>query len=155
MQQQLGGRVVHPLEIIQEQHRRVRKRDLLQQIADRLEQGRLIGVGWACAEFWEDQREMLGQRPGTTQAIRDRALVAAERCDDGRIGPNRPLVGRTAQHEPAILGKGGFDERGLADATLPATIRIPPSPPGAVAIAWRSAERSRSLPTSSIAPGMG
>ena len=45
VEQQLGGRVVHPLEIIEEHHRRVPARDLLQQVADRLEQGRLIGVG--------------------------------------------------------------------------------------------------------------
>jgi hypothetical protein len=45
VEQQLGGRVVRPLEVIEEDHRRVPARDLLKEVADRLKQGRLIGVG--------------------------------------------------------------------------------------------------------------
>ena len=119
MEQQLGGRVVCPLEVIEEHHCRVPARDLLQQVADRLEQGRLIGVGCRCAELWEDQREMLRQRPGTTQAVGDRTLVGPERCHDGRVGSDRPLVGGTAQHQPAVLGEGGFHQRGLAHTAFP------------------------------------
>ena len=62
---------------------------------------------------------MLRQRPGTSQAVRDRTLVAAQRCHDGRIGPDHPLVGGTAQHQPAVLGEGGFHQRGLAHAAFP------------------------------------
>ena len=47
------------------------------------------------------------------------ALVAAERCDDGRIGSDHPLVGGTAQHEPAVPGEGGFHQRGLAHTAFP------------------------------------
>jgi hypothetical protein len=51
---------------------------------------------------------MLGQRSGTSQAVGDRTLIAAERCDDGRVGSDRALVGGTAQHQPAVLGEGGI-----------------------------------------------
>jgi hypothetical protein len=119
VKQQLGGRVVRPLEVIEEHHGGLPARDLLQEVADRLEQGRLIGVGCRCAELWEDQREMLRERPGTTQAGGDRALVAAERGHDGRVGPHRPLVGGTAQHQLAVLGEGGFHQRGLAHTAFP------------------------------------
>ena len=53
------------------------RRAICEQVADRLEQGRLIGVGGRRPELGEDQREMLRQRPGTSQAVRDRTLVAA------------------------------------------------------------------------------
>jgi hypothetical protein len=119
LQQQLGGRAVHPLQIIQKHHRRVPARDVLEQVADRLEQGRLIGVGGRRTQLREDQREMLRQRPGTSQAVGDRTLVAAQRGHDGRVGSHRPLVGGTAQHEPAVLGEGGFHQRGLAHAAFP------------------------------------
>ena len=125
LQQQLGGRGVHPLEIIQEHHRGLPARDLLEQVADRLEQGRLIGVGGRRTELGEDQREMLRQRPGTSQAVRDRTLVAAQRCHDGRIGPDRPLVGGTAQHQPAVPGEGGFHQRGLAHTAFPCDQKDP------------------------------
>jgi hypothetical protein len=62
---------------------------------------------------------MLRQRPGTSQAVKDRALVAAECCHDGRVGSDRPLVGATAQHQPAVLGEGGFHQRGLAHTAFP------------------------------------
>ena len=68
---------------------------------------------------------MLRQRPGTSQAVRDRALVAAERCHDGRIGSDRPLVGGTAQHQPAVLGEGGFHQRGLAHTAFPGDQKDP------------------------------
>ena len=62
---------------------------------------------------------MLRQRPGTTQAVGDRALVGPERGHDGRVGSDRPLVGGTAQHQPAVLGEGGFHQRGLAHTAFP------------------------------------
>ena len=59
---------------------------------------------------------MFRQRPGTTQAVRDRTLVAAQRGHDGCVGSHCPLVGGTAQHQPSVLGEGGFHQRGLANA---------------------------------------
>jgi hypothetical protein len=64
VEQQLGGRAVRPLEVIEEHHRGVPARDPLEDVADRLEQGRLIGLGWTCTELREDERQMPRQRPG-------------------------------------------------------------------------------------------
>jgi hypothetical protein len=68
---------------------------------------------------------MPGQRPGTSQAVRDRALVVAERRHDRRIGSDHPLVGGTAQHQPVVLGEGGFHQRGLAHADFPGDQKDP------------------------------
>ena len=92
--------------------------------------------------------------PEPAQAVRDRTLVAAQRCHDGRIGPDRPLVGGTAQHQPAVPARADSTSAVLPTPPSPATRKSPPSPPAAVAIASRRAARSRCLPTSSIALGM-
>jgi hypothetical protein len=119
LQQQLGGGGVDPLEVVKEHHGGPLARELLEEVGDRLEQGRLVGVGGRRAELGEDQREMPRQRPGTGQAVGDRALVAAERRDHRRVGSDRPLVGGAAQHEPAVPGEGGLHQRGLAHAAFP------------------------------------
>jgi hypothetical protein len=105
VEQQLGRRSVHPLKIIEEHHRGLPARHLLEEIADRLEQGRLIGVGRAWTELREDEGEVLGQRRGPAQTVGDRASVGAERFDNGRVRPNRPLIGGTAQDEASRFGE--------------------------------------------------
>jgi hypothetical protein len=111
VEQQLRRRSVHPLKIIEEDQRRLPARYLLKEIADRLEQGRLISVGWAWTELREDEGEVPGQRRGPTQTIRDRASVGAERFDNGCVRPNRPLIGRTTQDEACRFGQDGFHQR--------------------------------------------
>ena len=75
---------------------------------------------------------MLRQRPGTSEAVRDRTLVATQRCHDGRIGSDQLLVGGATQHQLAVLGEGRFHQRGLAHAAFPGDQKEP-------AVAARSA----------------
>jgi hypothetical protein len=107
VEQQLGRRSVHPLKIIEEHHHRLPARYLPEETADRLEQGRLIGVRRTWSELWEDEREVLGQgRP--RQTIRDCTSVGADRFDNGRVRSNRPLIGGAAQHEALRFGQDGL-----------------------------------------------
>ena len=70
MEQQLGRCAVHPLKIIEEHHQGLPARYLIEEVADRLEQGRLIGFGWTWTELRKDEGEVLGQRGGPTQTVR-------------------------------------------------------------------------------------
>jgi hypothetical protein len=116
--QQLQGCVVGPLEIIQEQRRRVPGGDRRQRQADGLEQGRAVALGRGRAELREQQRQVGGQRPLDQPAAPLRAQLRPQHLHDGteRGGPS--LDPEALEHLQAGAGQQPSCQGGLAHAGL-------------------------------------
>jgi hypothetical protein len=116
--QQLEGGVVGPLQVVQEQRRRLPRRDRRQRQADGLEQRRAVAMGRGSAELREQQRQVRGERPLDELPAARRAPARPQQLDD------RPVRGGASLHPEALQDvETGADQHpsrqgGLADPGL-------------------------------------
>ena len=97
--EQLEGRLVGPVQVVEHEHDRLFAREVRQRAADRLHQRRLVGLGGGRSELGQDHRQVRQQRPGPVERARVGAQPRAQRRDDGAVGSGADRAGDAAEDE--------------------------------------------------------